>query len=1074
MKIEVNRTVDNKLYKVLKVKNKDCYSIININKNETSEMHFIDVDLNNRKKLYTLVKESEVTRIIRCLNLENNSKLDYNFVLVNDLISIDVSTKTYKENDLGIIYVRKLRKLQKNKYGVEEIVSIEKYKRLLASTGGIRSNKVTYIKEDLFDKANEILLCGMPSDMEFEFFSKFSAYYALAATDSTPVTFPNILVVKDYVLPITEEFDIVTETIVKGEDRISPRTNKVMLDKEGNAKKYPDTLKYDCKTGSHTDNAKCFDGAGLVDISLAKVWMHDLNLNYVPSSFQFRAIPGIKGNVYTVDIQKFAKQHSDIKTIVDAWGNNVDLYDENGNFCINVILTVSQFKFFAKYNSFEQWLDVFNIELYGYKRTFNIANVGEKYNKLKDKTLLSYQPLQSLKLEQEQIDDLCKDTIDTITEISTDVDKFLKYRGFDETDSQIPEYYKAMAVNKELFFDPWIQQKVKNDIDGFKEKTYRGSLFILGNFQTLIPDVKGLIEFAFGLQPEGLLKKDEAYSNYWVNKEVEEVGVVRYPHIAMEWGLIKVVAKTPEMNFYKYITTGIIVSMYDTLALKINSGDFDGDEILTINDNILKDAVRNQMSKTIAFVPKKVEVVVNKDGETPPEEPHFHKINEMKEIIKTDVLGMSNNIGRVINKISILWSMPQDELRDKYIKIMSIIGSLTIDFVKTGIKTPIPKEILKYIEGQQLPKFMKTRYKDKTKLEKVLNKNDKLLGGKGDIQLFNDHLCTMNLICDYMHEQIDGIKLTKEVPNFDFITRMVNKDVNKYNDTYSNVVLKLKEMKQESDDIARLKIFDDNGDCDTEKIKERDYMYKTFYEYCKIELLSLCTKANSMDTNKLIDCLIYAFFCDDKFALENQDKAILWNCFGKQLTTRFKGKIRKTESFSEEKINKLAERANKLQEKRVDQKKKKDANNKTIAKISILIGEEKITIYKDEVKFIANTLKKNPEARSLAIGLLVLDRFCKGYKQEFYIYQNKRNTINKNQLSVLTGINPRHYDELIGVLTKSSVIELKKLSPKKDSSVLKCNINDIKVEDEKCFVMTDINDVSKILKNIRTLGKIFK
>lgn len=110
-------------------------------------------------------------------------------------------------------------------------------------------------------------------------------------------------------------------------------------------------------------------------------------------------------------------------------------------------------------------------------------------------------------MDQEQIEVLCEDTVDTITKISTDVDEFLKYRGFDETDSQIPEYYKAMAVNKELFFDPWMQQKVKNDINGFKEKTYRGSLFCQGNFQTLIPDIKGLIEFAFWFKPCWNFKK---------------------------------------------------------------------------------------------------------------------------------------------------------------------------------------------------------------------------------------------------------------------------------------------------------------------------------------------------------------------------------------------------------------------------------------------------------------------------------------------------------------------------------------------------------------------------------------
>ena len=111
----------------------------------------------------------------------------------------------------------------------------------------------------------DILLCGMKNDMEFEFFSKFSAYYALAATDSTPVKMPNIVVVKDFALPITEDFDVVTETVIEGGVRISPRTGEVMLDKEGNAKKHLDTLKYDCETGLYTDKAKCFDGAGLVE-----------------------------------------------------------------------------------------------------------------------------------------------------------------------------------------------------------------------------------------------------------------------------------------------------------------------------------------------------------------------------------------------------------------------------------------------------------------------------------------------------------------------------------------------------------------------------------------------------------------------------------------------------------------------------------------------------------------------------------------------------------------------------------------------------------------------------------------
>ncbi|MBF7811558.1 hypothetical protein IS491_23505 [Clostridium beijerinckii] len=49
-----------------------------------------------------------------------------------------------------------------------------------------------------------------------------------------------------------------------------------------------------------------FDGAGIVDLEVAKIWSKELNdilrketnrnkVNYIPSSFQFRAIIGVKG-----------------------------------------------------------------------------------------------------------------------------------------------------------------------------------------------------------------------------------------------------------------------------------------------------------------------------------------------------------------------------------------------------------------------------------------------------------------------------------------------------------------------------------------------------------------------------------------------------------------------------------------------------------------------------------------------------------------------------------------------------------------------------------------------------------
>lgn len=1050
----MNRTEESKLYKVLKVNLKDCviktlkgkyrekYS--KLETKEDKNLFFIDIDLDNKFKLRrmnTLVKESEIIRIIRTLNLEKNNTLDHGFIVVNDLITVDISTTKYRNNQSGIIYIRKFKK---DEYGRKKVVEVSKYKRLLASTGGIRSEHITFIKENLFDKANEILLCGMLKDMEFEFFSKFSAYYALASTDSTPVTTPRIVVVKDYELDIEGAFDVVTETVLE---------NK--------------SIKYDVETVENhvKKDVKPFDGAGLVSIECGKTWAEELKLDYLPSSFQFRAIPGIKGNLYPMDLQAFAKKYPDKKTIQDAWGNDVDLYDNDSKFAIDVILTMSQFKFFKQYKSFDAWYKVFDEEIHGYKRTFNIAKVGDKYGNLQEKTLLSYQPLQSLDLNKEQIEELCKDTVETIKDISTNVDSFLKYRGLESDKAQIPEYYKALAVNKELFYDPWMQEKIKADIEVFKEKTYRGVIFVHGNYQTLIPDIYGLALFAFGEEPVGLLKKDEVYSNYWYNKGVTCLDVIRFPHVAMEHDLVNVVDPkqegNEEMKFYKYITTGIITSMYSTLPLRLNSADFDGDKILTNCSDVLIKAISEQQANTITFVSNKPEA--ESQNKT------IYKINEMPELISTDLKGMSNNIGAVINKISILWSMPQNKQRDKYIKLMSIIGSLTIDYVKTGQKTPIPKEILDYLKDVKLPEFMRTRYKDKDKKEKKANKNRKILGGEPK-DLFNQYDCTMNRINKHMREQVGSIRSKKETPDFDFLSLMMDKDINTYNATYPKIKELLTEMKAESDNIASLKVLDDNGDCDTEKAKERDYQYLSFYEYCRIKLLHLCTAKNKMNKNKLIDCLIYAFFVDKDFALKNPDKAILWNCFGKELTTRFKGKARKTNSYSDDKIAKLADKAKEIQ-KTIDKNKKDRAKkNKELAKIDMLQGNQKVIIYKDEILYLKDAINNSNEFR-LALGLLVLDRFCKAYNRDFNIYISKRNVINRTQISALTGIDPRKYDELTKSLLEKEIILLLSKA-KSNDSFLECQMKPIRSNKNEPIILKDINDFNKIIKSMKNLSKI--
>lgn len=980
------------------------------------------------RKQKTLVKESEVIRIIQHLHKAPTASGGYTFL--SDMLIVDANASTKYLKTHGILKV----------FGA-------RFKRLLSSSGNIRNNKIIFVREELFDKVNEILLCGMPKDMEHIAFSKFNAYYALANTDSTVVTMPKIVVVKDFTKDIEEIFDVVSEKVVKGKERVIRKTGEV--------KRGEDRTEYSVETKKHTERIKPFDGGGLVDIRLAAKWAEEnLKLNYIPSAFQFRAIPGLKGNLYTFDVVEFAEEHKKT-SIIDAWGVERNLLNVDGSVAIDCILTVSQFKFYNSYtelygkeNAFNEWLKAYNTVTHGYKRTFNISRYSVDNKKLKDRALLSYQPLQSLNLNKDQIEVLCKDTVETIKDISNNVDKFLAFRGLlnDEDDSAIvPEYYRALKVNKHLFNDPFIQEKVKEDINGFKERTLKGAVSVLGNYQTLICDIVGLAEYAFGLPVEGCLRENQVYSKYWLDREQKQISIIRFPHVAMEHNVSDVV--DTGCDYLKYMNEGIVTSMYDTLALKLNSADYDGDHILTTSSKVLIDEINKNKSNTITFV----EDQSKDDIEKVP-----HEINDMDEIIATDVRGMGNNIGRVINQISKLWSLEQTREVQNYIKIMSVIGSLTIDFVKTGIKAKIPTEISTYLthNGIRKPIFMKVIDKKSALKEKKVNKINRILG-ENEIELFSDVDCTMNRIYHHMRTKMKGIKFVASTDPIDVAKMMEDINRNRNNATYPKVLELLKSLKSEGDSIATTNVYDANGDCNKELKVEQSYSYKIFYSYCMTELLKICK-----DKNILLDYLVYAFYLDKNFGLHNPDKSILWNLFGKELNKRLKGK--ETE-FKEVDVEKFNTKATKLNGKMGQIRRSNKEAYIKIFEVEKPDEPKAVTFYASELEAIKDKVKGSGEI-DLAIALLIIDKFCKIYGEDFIIYDSKRNAINKNQIIKISGINDRNYEEFMKNLLSSKFIDLKKI--RVTSPELKCELESV-IPLGKEKTITNYNALKEIKKLVK-------
>lgn len=1190
--VNLDKVNKSNLYEIMKLKIKDVKESINP---ETRENEFsITISEEQIFKKTTLIRENEVIRIIKVLDLDDfkprkdKKGKDCDFPFIKDLIAINVSAEEYKKNQTGLITV-----IYEKKFGMKNIKNEVLFKRLLASTSNIRNKKIIYIREELFDKVNEILLCGMPKDMEHKQFSKYSAYYALASTDSTPVTMPNIVVVDDFKNEITGTCDLVKERITKGNAILHKRTGKALVDKKtGKIKREPDIIEYSVDNDEEytvTEN-KPFDGAGLVDVNTATKWSYELGLNYLPSAFQFRAIPGIKGNLYVFNFSKFAdefkedisKDESDKIIIKDAWSTGRLLYNEDGSLAINVILTKSQYKFFDHLN-FDDWKKEFETERYGYQRTFNISKVSDKFEDIQDEVLLSYQPLQSLNLGLDEIKSLCTDTIKKIEAISNDVKEFLKYRGlldYKENDKgekkpkrTIPPYYKALKQNPEqLFTNKYIQEKVRKDIKNFKENTYKGAVLISGNYQTLMPDIFALAQWAFGIKPTGLLKDDEVYSNYWLKKEysplfctgqikrnfydkligdqrnaileyiyskifsddkyvelktdwneeqlieamndrvltekyfcnalsettikklIEEneqikdiyknengeknnvkklnrlllealypddiekftknkIDIIRFPHIANEHSIGKVVDVDEQYrDYYKYATEGIITSIDAFIPLKANSADFDGDHILTNCSDVLIQAYKNQKSNTIIYVPEK------RDNTT---QPVTYKINDMAKAIDTDIKGMSNSIGRVVNQITKLWSLPQDEETSDYIKVMSIIGSLTIDFVKTGEKAAIPKNINEFLNKTKKPDFMRIIYPKQANNEKDINRNNRI-NKKPEIRSFDNTDCTMNRLYNYMKEELGKIEFKRDNNDFDFTMLMKNPNPNLAgNKTYPLIVKTLLELKKEYGDITKENSMEnDKDEYNDEAKQDHEFKFRIFNTYARRILLALCTPQNQMTVDKLLDYLVFAHYCDKTFA-KKDDENILWNCFGGEINKRLKLGVNAEFKEVDHATN---SKALKTVKKKFIHSFKSEAKKVSIPILKPNENEalKEVEIFESEINYIKSATK-TPEERRMAFILILLDKFCRAYGTTFEIYSRKKNRIVRSHILQLSNVHNKDYESTMRQLIEHGIIQTEQI---RNTPTISCKIVPSIAQKGNSIKLTDLNQCRKYLKKL--------
>ena len=500
------------------------------------------------------------------------------------------------------------------------------YKRLLCTTNGVKTSTVVYASERIVNDNGNITTMVEALKRRIEngrdvtvpiVPAKLSAYEALCASNSIPVSWPKgIIVVRDCIIHFKS--DIINIT-----------------DKDG----YKEPIVEFLENQDVSNN--CSDGCSMMLPSLARRWNGELTGDYEHEigGCNLRC-SWTKGMTFPFDYIRFAEEvmgasedNPEKYLIEDVWGVKRDVRDSE------LIITESQLKLTKSYNS---WEDYYN-SCINNDYTIRIAKTAP--HDVDNIRQLNYQFIQSLPMTDDDIDELIYPTISEIKDITgMNVDKTIAYLCGDGFDSDSIEYAdtiaKVLMIEPKMISDPYIQSKIKKMIERRIRDAKIGVLDVHGNFQIISGDLYALCENMFGLKPNGLLKAGELYSKYWKDCGVKRVLCARAPMSNIHSLMSQDVCYDDRVaDWYQFMPTVVVVNGHDTMPAALNGFDQDGD-LLFITDN--EPMLRNQVNIPALFCPQKNanKIAVSED-----------------DIINANKAGFGSKIGAITNRITAMTSL---------------------------------------------------------------------------------------------------------------------------------------------------------------------------------------------------------------------------------------------------------------------------------------------------------------------------------------------------------------------------------------------------------------------------------
>lgn len=624
------------------------------------------------------------------------------------------------------------------------------YRRFVGTTGGLKNNTLLFCNSQYVDKLNELCECKRNPKVKLVP-AKYEAYKALTCSASQPICNPKgILVVKDC---ITQYFADVISLDDSDESLNQPR-REIIHNKQ-------------------LEN-NVSDGFNLCTIQYMQRVAKSLNLDYVPSGVCLRNA-WLKGMLYPFPIYEFIEKYNNGNYMIeDIWGNIQDIRK------CEMILTESSLKLWAAYDSIETYINSCTECGYG----FSVTKISPHI--LEDQRELNYQYLQSYDFTQEDIEELCTPTIEYLKKaMCGDYASTVKFLGLNEN-TDINSWQRALYTSEYMLKDHYIIDLVHRYIKKKINDAKIGKLFVNGNYQIASGDPFALMQSICGLEVTGLLKANECYSKFWIEKNENEIVLFRSPMTSHNNIRMCTVNNSDECQYwYQYMDTIMIINGWDSFCMAENGQDYDSDLNFSTNNAVLKR--RYRYLPAIECVQRNAEKIVVTES----------------AVKKTNKAGMGNQVGTITNYVTSMMEVQShfEKESSEYkeleyrIECGQLFQQAELDKIKGIIATPMPSNWYnlgacgenKYLQSlcaYKKPYFMiyiydetRKQYKQYIKesnikchaiyncsIEELYNQKNLTDEQKEFLFWYERKIpvgmgnCAMNRICKYVENQLDGYK----------------------------------------------------------------------------------------------------------------------------------------------------------------------------------------------------------------------------------------------------------------------------------------------------------------------------